>query len=319
MSGPGAGGEAVKVAVLGGTGFVGSYIIDALVAAGHTPRVLVREDSRSKLRFAEQCEIVPGDAADPEAVAECMAGADAAIYNIGLLREFPSQGVTFEAMHYESAVRAMDAARAAGVRRFVLMSANGVRPDGVAYQSTKYRAEEYLRATDLEWTIFRPSVVFGDPRGLMEFCTQLTAEMIDKPVPAPMFHEGILPSGAGGFRLSPVFVEDVARCFVKALEEPGSIGKVYPLGGPDSLTWREIIDTLAEAAGRRKLKLPAPTGVVKAVASLFDRYEWFPVTRDQIRMLMEGNVADGREAFRALGVEPTRFTPAALGYLARKG
>ena len=68
--------------------------------------------------------------------------------------------------------------------------------------------------------------------------------------------------------------------------------------------------TLAEAAGRRKLKLPAPTGVVKAVASLFDRYEWFPVTRDQIRMLMEGNVADGREAFRTLGVEPTRFTPA---------
>jgi len=307
----------MKVAILGATGFVGSYIVDALVAAGHTPRPLVRPGSEQKLRHRDRCEIVPGDVADAEAVARLMAGADAAIYNIGIIRDFPDQGITFEAMHYEGAVRAIDAARDAGVRRFVLMSANGVKPDGVPYQATKYRAEEHLRASGLDWTIFRPSVVFGDPRGLMEFCTQLTAEMIAPPVPAPLFHDGVLPSGAGQFQLSPVFVEDVAQCFVRSLEAPGTIGKVYPLGGPDTLSWKAIIDTLAEVAGKRKIKLPAPTGVVKAVASMFDRFEWFPVTRDQIRMLMEGNAADGSEAFRTLGITPTRFAPDALAYLRR--
>lgn len=307
----------MNVAILGATGFVGSYIVDALVAAGHTPRALVRPGSENKLRHRERCEIVAGDVDDAAAVGRLMAGADAAIYNIGIIRDFPSKGITFEAMHYEGAVRAIDAAREAGVRRFVLMSANGVRPDGVPYQETKYRAEQYLEASGLDWTIFRPSVVFGDPRGLMEFCTQLTAEMIAPPVPAPLFHDGLLPAGAGEFKLSPVFVGDVARCFVRALEVPETIGKVYPLGGPDTLSWKAIIDTLAEVAGKRKIKLPAPTGVVKAVASLFDRFEWFPVTGDQIRMLMQGNAADGSEAFRTLGITPTRFTPSALAYLER--
>ena len=307
----------MKVAILGATGFVGSYIVDALVEAGHTPRVLVRPGSEAKLRHNDRCDIVPGDAGDASAVARLMAGADAAIYNIGIIRDFPDQGITFEAMHYAGAVRAIDAAREAGVRRFVLMSANGVRPDGVPYQSTKYRAEQHLQASGLDWTIFRPSVVFGDPRGLMEFCTQLTAEMIDPPIPAPLFHDGLLPTGAGRFELSPVFVGDVAQCFVRSLESPATIGQVYPLGGPDTLSWKEIIDTLAEVAGKRKLKLPAPAGMVKAVASVFERFDWFPVTSDQIRMLMEGNAADGSEAFGTLGITPTRFSPAALGYLAR--
>ena len=309
----------MKVAILGATGFVGSYIVDALVEAGHTPRALVRPGSEAKLRHGAQCEIVPGDVGDASAVARLMAGADAAIYNIGIIRDFPDQGITFEAMHYEGAIRAIDAARDAGVKRFVLMSANGVRPDGVPYQSTKYRAEQYLQASGLDWTIFRPSVVFGDPRGLMEFCTQLIHEMIDPPVPAPLFHDGFLPTGAGQFELSPVFVGDVAQCFVRSLGAPATVGRIYPRGGPDTLSWKEIIDTLANVAGKRKLKLPAPAGMVKAVASVFERFEWFPVTRDQIRMLMQGNAADGSEAFRTLGITPTRFSPAALGYLARAG
>ncbi len=308
----------MKVAILGGTGFVGSYIVDALVAAGHVPRVLVRPGSEAKLRFPEKCEIVHGDVQDDKAVSAVMDGCDAAIYNIGLLREFPDQGITFEKMHYEGAVRAIDAARSKGVGRFVLMSANGVKPDGVPYASTKFRAEEYLRSSDLDYTIFRPSVVFGDPRGRMEFCSQLTEDMIRQPVPAPLFHDGLLPTGAGEFELTPVFVEDVAQCFVRCLEAPATFGKTYPLGGPDRVSWREIIDTLSRVTGRRKLKLPAPAWALKAAGALFDRYEWFPVTRDQLTMLMEGNVADGSEAFQALGIRPTRFTPAALGYLARR-
>lgn len=161
----------MRVALFGGTGFVGSYLVDALVAAGHTPRLLVRSGSEGKVRQAERCEIVPGKIGEPQAVAACLEGADAAIYNIGLIREFPKQGMTWEAMHYAGAAAAIDAAAGSGVRRFVLMSANGAKPEGTGYQSTKFRAEQHLAGSGLDWTVFRPSVMFGDPRGQMEFCT----------------------------------------------------------------------------------------------------------------------------------------------------
>ncbi|MFU8896473.1 MAG: SDR family oxidoreductase [Gammaproteobacteria bacterium] len=306
----------MKVAMFGATGFVGSYLVDRLLADGHTPRLLVRAGSESKLREPERCEVVSGEIGDAAAVARCLESADAAIYNIGLLREFPDKGITFEAMHYTGAVTAIDAAVRGGVRRFVLMSANGTKPEGTGYQSTKYRAEQYLAGSGLDWTVFRPSVVFGDPRGLQEFCSQLRDEMISPPIPAPLFHEGLWPGGAGRFRMSPVAVEDVAAAFVRSLEEPASHGRIFPLGGPEALEWRKIIEIIAAASGKKKMLVPAPAGVVGAVAAVFDRFAWFPVTREQLQMLMEGNTCDGSEAWRLFGIEPQRFTVAALDYLA---
>ena len=305
----------MKVAVFGGTGFVGSHLVDHLLAAGHTPRVLVRPGSERKLQQPERCELVAGDIDQPDAVAESLRGAQAAIYNIGLIREFPARGITWEAMHFAGARAAMDAAVRTGVRRFVLMSANGVKPEGTGYQSTKYRAERYLAASGLDWTVFRPSVVFGDPRGRMEFCTQLRDEMILKPIPAPLFHTGLWPGGAGRFRMSPVAIADVAEAFVRSLGEPASHGRIFPLGGPEALEWREILGIIAAASGRKKLMMPAPVGPVRAVAALFDRFEWFPVTRPQLQMLLEGNACDGHEAWKLFGIKPTHFGPAALGYL----
>lgn len=305
----------MKVALFGGTGFVGSYLVDALIAHGHTPRLLVRSGSESKVVQRERCELVSGDIEDEAAVATCLEGTQAAIYNIGLLREAPARGVSWEAMHYTGAVRAIDAAVRGGVRRFLLMSANGVKPEGTGYQSTKYRAEQYLASSGLDWTVFRPSIVFGDPRGRLEFCSMLKAQMIGPPIPAPLFHEGLWPGGAGRFRLSPVAVRDVAEAFVRALDEPASIGRILPLGGPATLEWREIIRVIAAASGKRKVMLPAPVAGVRAVATLLDRFEWFPVTRPQLQMLLEGNACDGREAWALLGIEPKHFDAAALAYL----
>ena len=230
----------MKVALFGGTGFVGSYLVDALLAHGHTPRLLVRPGSESKVVQPERCEIVPGDIDDRDAIAACLQGADAAIYNIGLLREFPAQGVTWEKMHYQGAARVIDAAVEAGVKRFLLMSANGVKPDGTGYQSTKFRAEQHLAA---------------------------------------------------------------------------SVRRVFPLGGPEAPEWREILDVIAQAAGKRKLKVPAPVAVPRAAAALLDRFAWFPVTRAQLDMLLEGNACDGSEAWSMFGIEPQRFEPAALRYV----
>ena len=304
----------MKVAVFGGTGFVGSYLVDALVNGGHRPAVLVRDGSEHRLRQSEHCTRISGEIGSSEAVEAAVDGADAVVYNIGILREFPSRGITFNALHHEAAERVIDAASAGGVRRFLLMSANGVRANGTAYQASKHRAEEYLKASGLDWTIFQPSVIFGDPRGRMEFASQLARDVIDSPLPAPLFFNGLLPTGAGQFKLSPVHVENVAQAFVTSLENDVSRGRVYRLGGAESLTWQEILTRIASAAGKRKLMLPVPACGVTLAASVLDRFEAFPVTRDQIKMLMEGNTCPVDDLVE-LGISPIGFDVDQLAYL----
>jgi len=248
----------MKASLIGGTGFVGSHIVERLLAAGHTPRLLVRPGSEDRVQRPDRCETVSGDVDDANAVAECLAGADAVVFLIGILREFPRRGITFDHLQFRAAQQVIQTAREQGIRRFILMSANGVRPDGNPYQRSKYMAEETLRSSGLDWTIFRPSVIFGDPRGHMEFCTQLKRDIIDGPLPAPLFYGGLVPIGAGAFELAPVHVDDVAEAFVRALELPETIGQTFQLCGPDNLTWKQILTTIASAVGKTKLMLPAP-------------------------------------------------------------
>lgn len=305
----------MKIGIIGGTGFVGSYVLDALAAGGHSLRVLMRPGSEHKLPELPAVEAVTGDVGDEAAVRACFEGCDAAVYLIGILREQPSQGITFDALQRRGAERAIAMAEAAGAKRFLLMSANGIDAAATPYQTTKLAAEEALKASPLDWTIFRPSVIFGPPRGRMEFCTQLKQELIDSPMPAPLFYEGLLPTDAGAFELGPVHVEDVAAAFAKALETPKTIGQTLDLCGPDAWSWKQILSGIAAATGKKKLMLPAPVMFIGPVASVMGRFDWFPVTRDQLTMLLGGNtcVEDG---FAPLGIAPKPFDPETLAYLA---
>lgn len=304
----------MQVALFGGTGFVGSYLVDALVAAGHRPSLLVRAGSEDRVRHADACRIVEGRIDAASAVEEALRGCDAAIYNIGILREYPSRGITFHGLQFEGARSAIDAAVRVGVDRFVLMSANGVEARSTPYQETKFRAEQHLATSGLAGTVFRPSVVFGDPRGRMEFCTQLARDMIRPPIPAPNFFTGWSPA-RGGFAMSPVHVEDVAAAFVRALEMADTVGGCYPLCGPEALPWPGIIRRIAAACGRRKLILPAPVAPIRLLAALLDRFEFFPVTRDQLTMLVQGNSGDSGAVFRLLDIQPRKFVVDELDYL----
>ncbi len=309
----------MKVTVFGGTGYVGGYLIDELLDKGHHPVLLVRPGSRHKVRHRERCTLIDGDIASPETIRTALSGTDAVIYNIGILREFPSSGVTYEALHFEGARRTMDAAEEVGVRRFLLMSANGVKADGTGYQRSKYMAEQYLKTTALNWTVFRPSVLFGEPRGRMEFATQLYRDILRSPLPAPLFYEGLLPVNAGEFRMSPVYVKDVASVFVQALDMPETAGHIFALCGPASLSWKEILKTIADAVGITKRGFPAPVLLLKGLAAALDQFAFFPITRDQLTMLMEGNTCDGHNAFQTFDLEPAPFDTASLSYLQGKG
>lgn len=306
----------MKVALIGGTGFVGGYLVDALLDDGHEPSLLVRPGSESKVRRAGECRLHAGDLASAAALAATLEGCDAVIYNVGILREFPGRGVTFGETQYQGVERTLDAARKTGVRRFLLMSANGVKVPGTPYQETKYRAERAVERSGLDYTVFAPSVIFGDPQGKMEFATQLYREMVRPPLPAVAFHTGCAPT-TGQVLMSPVHVSDVALAFVAALRNPDTIGRRYVLGGPEVLSWAQMLERIAAAAGRRKLILPMPIAVMRIGAMLLDWLPFFPVTRGQLDMLAEGNTADPAELRMLTGREPLAFVPGNLRYLAR--
>ena len=304
----------MRVGVIGATGFVGSYLVDQLVESGHEPSVLVRHGSEGKLRHASACRITTGEVSSATAVAETVRDCDAVIYNVGILREDRRRGITFEALQFEGVERCVRAARANGVQRFVLMSANGVKKGGTAYQDTKFRAEEVVRNSGLDWTIFRPSVVFGDPRGRMEFATQLYRDMIAPPIPAIGFFKGLRPA-TGGLLMSPVHVLDVAAAFVRAVEDSTLAGKVIKLGGPESLSWTDMLTRIAAACDKKKLIIPMPIGVMKIAASLLDWLPLFPVTHDQLTMLEEGNTVANDLLSELIGRPPAAFTSENLAYL----
>ncbi len=304
----------MKVALFGGTGFVGSYITRELVREGFTPKVLVQSGSLSKIN--SPCEVVKGDIQNKNAILETMQGAEAVIYTIGIIREFPKKGVTFKELHLNGLKRCLEIALKIGVKRFILMSANGVRPDGTAYQRTKWQADEALKESGLNWTIFRPSLIFGDPggEGRPEFCTQIRDDMLSLPFPAPLFYNGLLPFNAGSFSMSPIHVKNVAEFFVKSIKLKVCEKNIFDLGGPEALTWKEIIHQIALASGKRTWKIPAPVVVIKIAASILDRFKWFPVTRDQLTMLMEGNTVS-TNYFDDFSINPIKFSMENLEYL----
>ena len=306
----------MKTAIIGGTGFVGSYIVDALLDAGHEPHVLVRSGSEAKLHRAGECKVTTGDLESPDAVDALVSGCDAVIYNVGILREFPGKGITFEALQYRGAKTVAEAAKRAGVRRFLLMSANGIDSAQTPYQTTKLKAEAMIRDSGLDYTIFRPSVIFGDPRGTMEFATQLYRDMVRAPLPAVGFHTGLSPAH-GEVLMSPVHVRDVADAFVNALSDESTVGKSFVLGGPEVVSWPQMLQRIAEAVGKKKLILPMPIGFMKFGATLLVWLPFFPVTKDQLTMLADGNTAEPDDLVSLIGREPREFSPGNLGYLGR--
>ena len=306
----------MRIALFGATGFVGSYIIESLIKNNYSPSVLLRDKSKEKLIFSEKNKVTFGDINNLNAIEKTIKDSDAIIYNIGLIREFPKQEITFQNLHFEGAKRCIDIAESLGVNRFILMSANGVNKNGTNYQITKFKAEEYLKKSKLDYTIFRPSLIFGKPKinEQIEFCTQLRNDMLSLPIPVPLFYKGFFPFKAGTFKLSPIHVKNVADFFVNSIKMDETIGKTYTLGGKKSQTWKEIIQKITISSNKDKWKMPTPIFMVRIVVSLLDSFKWFPITKDQLNMLIEGNTTH-EDYFNEFKIEPINFEVDNLSYL----
>ncbi|HKD82151.1 MAG TPA: complex I NDUFA9 subunit family protein [Candidatus Angelobacter sp.] len=288
----------MQIFLTGATGFVGRNMLKRLLSEGHTVRALVRDPQKAGRLVQAGVELVVGDVVEGTGLEEGPPGCDAAIHLVGIIAEKGKN--TFEAVHHLGTRNVVEAAKRAGIRRFVQMSALGVRADGpAAYQSTKWRGEEEVRKCGIPYCILRPSLIFGPGDG---FVTQMMKTMRSAPLFRPV-------PGNGSPRFRPIFIDDVTACFSRALTVEAATGQTIELGGADELSLNQVLAEIARCAGVHKPAVNIPMPLMFAGAFFAQTLLGNPpVTVDQLRMLREGSTCDIQPMEKILGVTPRGFS-----------
>jgi NADH dehydrogenase len=268
----------VTVLVTGAAGFVGPHVVHALRARELPVRALVRDRARGSRLAAWGAELVEGDVTDPASLRTAVAGVDAVVHLVSIIK---GSRADFERVMAQGTRDLVAAAQAAGVRRFVLASALGLderTKDRVPYFAAKWEMERAVKASGLEHTIFRPSFIFGKDGGVLPTFVRLARFAPVTPIVGP-----------GTQRLQPIWVEDVAEYYARALDLPTAAGRTFEIGGPDAPTWNEFWERLKRALGARRPSVHLPFGLMRAQAALTEKLPGAPVTRDQLTMLQLGD------------------------------
>jgi len=275
-----------RLCVFGGSGFVGRVLVRRAVRAGYRVTVACRHPEKARHLAVAGVRLVRADIADGRGVEQAVQGAHAVINLVGLLYE--KGRFTFDAVHVHGTEHVLDACVRQGVRRYLHMSALGAGavPDS-AYARTKAEAERRVRASGLTWTIFRPSVIYGEHDTFFNKFKAMGALL------------PFMPLIAGETRFQPVWVEDVARAFVCALADKRTDGQCYTLAGPRVYTFRELLEILNRELGRKRVLVPVPPLVARLIARLTQWLPRPPLTLDQLALLAHDNVASD-EAFPSI-------------------
>jgi NADH dehydrogenase len=291
----------MKVLLTGGTGYVGRTLREKLREQGHDVRLLVRRESAHKVETGDGFEVVPGDILDSHACMRAVDGCEAVVHLVGIIREYPNDGTTYVAMHTEATFNILDAARRMGIERFVHMSALGARADSRSrYHVTKFEAEEIVRDSGLRWTIFRPSVIFH-PGDL--FIREL----------ADLIHRQVVPVIDGGKALlQPVALENVTDAMARTLHMPETQGRAFDVGGPDRIRFSDLLDRIAKHYQVHPNTMKVSSLFMRPVVKLMQRFKTFPLTEDQLLMLVEDNICDTGAFSTAFGIDELESFEAAL-------
>jgi len=320
-----------NITVFGGSGFIGRHLVRRLAKQGFEVRVAVRDPEAAQ--FLKPCgevgQIVlwQTDIKDPAQIATAVAGADSVVNLVGKLYE--SGKNTFDAIHSGGAKTIAEAAKAAGVRRLIHISALGADKEAESvYAKTKALGEEAVLAAFPEATILQPSVVFGPEDGFFNMFAGIARFT---PV-LPVFGCPFLPKvsfggdngisldfyGDGGTKFQPVYVGDVADAIMVALKSDDAQGKTYELGGPTVYSFKQMMELLLRYTGRKKLLAPIPFDVAMIYAFFIQMLPKPILTCDQVTLLKSDNVvSDGAETFEALGIQPTTAEVILPTYLSR--
>lgn len=276
----------MTVLVTGGTGFVGRDVIAQLKKDGYKVRALVRANSNKKSAL-EGADLVSGNIWDENSIDKnAFNDVEFVVHLVGILQKYKEN--TFDRVHVQGTKTMVDMAKKSGVKKFIHMSALGTRKDGKSqYHKTKWQAEEYVRQSGLKYTIFRPSIIFGDD---CEFIRQMLG-FVKKPLVTPV-------AGLGKNKFQPIDVKNVAEFFVDALENSKSNDQTFALGGQSEFNMDELLDLFAVCVrGKPKIKMHIPIYLMKPLVFLMENIlSKPPVTLDQLAMLKEDNVCDIKPA-----------------------
>jgi uncharacterized protein YbjT (DUF2867 family) len=275
-----------KILVTGATGFVGPRIVHALRAQNRDVRALVRRPERAAHLSSLGVELTAGDIADAASLHAAVNGCTHVVHLVAIIHGRPAE---FERVMTQGTKELVAAAKEAGVGRFVLMSALGTSAASqgtVPYYKAKWAEEQEVAGSGLEHVIFRPSFIFGRGGGaLPTFMKQVRYSPI------------VTVIGAGLQRSQPIWIDDVAEYFARAVDAPEAANRIFELGGPDTIDWRGLYLTIAKVLGKRRSLVHVPISVARAGAQLTQWLPGAPLSVDQVTMLQGAdNVVSNSDA-----------------------
>jgi NADH dehydrogenase len=282
-----------RVFLTGATGFVGGNILEAL---GDRPvRALVRDTRQAARIAAPNVQLVAGDVTRPETLRGAMDGCEAVVHLVAVIAD--EGDATFDNVIRQGTVNVAAEAKRAGLGRFVHMSALGTRNDPrYAYLEAKWQAEQAVEQSGIPWTIFRPSIMFGPGDGFIS----MLAKLIESAPVVPVV-------GAGRSLFQPLSVREVARAFVRALDDPKTAYEIYELGGSRVYSYEELLDVVARVLGKQKPRVHLPVGLMQAAVALSQPLPKSlrpPVTSEQLKMLDIDNATDRSATAELIGAPP---------------
>ncbi|MFO0832795.1 MAG: NAD(P)H-binding protein [Phycisphaerales bacterium] len=315
------------VAITGSTGFVGRFLVRELLQRGINVRALARSRDKADAilprpgEYAGRLTVVIGNALHAADLKDLLSGVDACINLVGIIREVPREGVTFQRMHVDVTRTLVRECEQLGVSRFLQMSALNARPVGVSeYQTTKFEAEQALRQSSLRWTILRPGLIFGKGSVIVElakgWCTGHSQPYLFLPYFSGGVEDQRVPLGSVRRtepRVAPVRVEDVCEAFANALVNDAAVGEVYNLVGSETLSWPQMLMHMKEnipgaLPGLHPVGIPAEVAAIQAkVAGWMGLGQFLPFDEGMARMGAEDAVADLTKAREDLNIRPRAF------------
>lgn len=299
------------ILVCGGTGFLGSHIVERILRDGRDVRILSRDPSRHEGRFRRPgVSWAAGDVTEPSSLQRAFTGVTTVIHAVQFPThpvEIPARGWTYRRVDAEGTQAAVAMARKTGVRRFIYLSGAGTDPSRPEpWFRAKARAEEVVRESGLEHVILRPSLVYGPGDRTLNRLASTVRYLPFVPV-----------IGSGMEKVQPVFVGDLSEVTARAIDLDPPDGPLFEVGGPEQLTVREVVRTVLEVLGKRRAVVGIPKGLVKVAASFLALLPVPPLSPAAVDFVTMDVTVDIGPMRRTFGIEPAPLGRALRRYLGR--
>jgi uncharacterized protein YbjT (DUF2867 family) len=296
------------ILITGSTGFVGRHLVKRLVVDGEKPRCLARSQQKAAQTLpGDKVEIALGDTTQPGTLEPAMQGVETVVHSAFITADIKEgRGVSYQRVNVDGTRNVVEAAKRAGVKKIVLVSGLGTKPDKPgSYMQGRYLAEQAVKESGLAWSIIQPSIQFGERAAFFKGL----ADLIRTAPVVPII-------GTSQRKFQPIWVEDVAQCLIKQIREESRNGKTYVVGGPEQFTYAQILDMLANTLSKKRLKAPMPMPLAYLGAAMMQTVlPRPPVTTAALALFTFEQTTDLNAVERDFGFQPLSWRT----YLAEHG